>query len=66
MLREQGVVNLIYVGFATNLCLFAKPGGPTEMWERGYNIVVLRDCTTTVETRHLGTGLCDEVAIDWL
>ncbi len=64
--KEKRILNLIYVGFATNLCLFLKPGGLKEMWDRGYNIIVLRDCTTTVETCHFGTGLCDEIAIDWL
>ncbi len=27
ILKEKGVLNLMYVGFATNLCLFVKPGG---------------------------------------
>ncbi len=47
--RERGLLNLVYVGFATNMCLLCKPGALEEMSRAGYRCVVLRDCTTAVE-----------------
>ncbi|MBD3292862.1 MAG: isochorismatase family protein [Armatimonadia bacterium] len=47
--RERGLLNLVYVGFATNICLLFKPGALWEMSRAGYRCVVLSDCTTAVE-----------------
>ncbi|MBM4049503.1 MAG: isochorismatase family protein [Planctomycetes bacterium] len=50
ILAERKILNLIYVGFATNMCLLEKPGAVREMaHQRWYRTIVLRDCTTAVE-----------------
>ncbi len=64
--REQGLLNLIYVGFATNMCLLFKPGALWEMSRAGYRCVVLRDCTTAVENADSIDGLWQTRAfVDW-
>ena len=55
--KEGGIVNLIYVGFATNMCLMLKPGGIHDMYYRGYKIVLLRDCTMGIENARSLPGL---------
>lgn len=50
IVRELGIWNLIYVGFATDLCLMDVPGAMTEMALRfNYRCFLLRDRTSTVE-----------------
>lgn len=50
ILRGLGIWNLIYVGFATDLCLMDVPGAMTEMALRyNYRCILLCDCTATVE-----------------
>jgi nicotinamidase-related amidase len=50
LLRDMGIWNLIYAGFATDLCLMDVPGAMKEMALRfNYRCILLRDCTTTVE-----------------
>jgi nicotinamidase-related amidase len=50
ILRGLGIWNLIYVGFATDLCLMDVPAAIKEMALRfNYRCILLRDCTTTVE-----------------
>lgn len=49
LLHDQGVVHLIYAGFATNFCLPGRDYGMKAFRNRGYNLVLLRDCTTAVE-----------------
>jgi nicotinamidase-related amidase len=50
VLRELRIWNLIYVGFATDLCLMDIPAAMKEMALRfNYRCILLRDCTATVE-----------------
>ena len=50
ILRGLGIWNLLYVGFATDLCLMLIPAALKEMSMRyDYRTIVLRDCTTTIE-----------------
>lgn len=51
LLRHRGLVHLIYAGFATNICVVYRDYGLQAMRGRGYFPVLLRDCTTAVETR---------------
>lgn len=48
-LRERGIHTLIYVGFATNLCIMDAPGGMRLMANLGYRCVILREATRGVE-----------------
>lgn len=49
VLAERRILHLIYAGFATNWCLLGRDYGIRAMARRGYNFIVLRDCTTGVE-----------------
>ena len=40
--RERGILYLIYVGFATNICVPDRDYGMRAMRERGYALVLLR------------------------
>ena len=51
LLRHRGLVHLIYAGFATNICVVYRDYGLQAMRGRGYLPVLLRDCTTAIETR---------------
>jgi len=68
ILRQKGVLNLIYVGFATNMCLLNKPGALLEMaHHRGYRTIVLRECTTAMENREtLPDLLMTKVFLQWI
>jgi len=47
--RHCGIVHLIYCGFAANMCVPGRDYGTRAMSRRGYNIILLRDCTTAIE-----------------
>ena len=50
VLRERGIVNLIYTGFHTNWCIPHEPASMREMAHRYcYRTILLRDCTLAVE-----------------
>jgi nicotinamidase-related amidase len=50
VLTEKGVENLLYSGFATDMCILRAPGGIESMAPRGYKIFLLRDATVGVES----------------
>lgn len=47
--RHRKIMHLIYVGFATNMCVVGRDYGMRAMQQRGYNVILLRDCTTGIE-----------------
>jgi nicotinamidase-related amidase len=47
--RERGLLHLFYAGFAANICIPFKDYGVRAVRARGYNVVLLRDCTTAIE-----------------
>ena len=49
MLKDRKILHLFYAGFATNMCVQYRDYGIRAMNQRGYNIILLRDCTTGVE-----------------
>lgn len=49
VLAQRKILNVIFAGFAANACLLLKPGTVTDMAGLGYQVVVLRDCTTAIE-----------------
>ena len=51
LLRHRGLVHLIYAGFAANICIVYRDYGLQAMRARGYLPMLLRDCTTAIETR---------------
>ena len=52
VLKRQKILNLVYVGFATNMCVIDKPGAMREMGLKRYRTVLLRDCTTAFENQN--------------
>jgi len=48
-LRFHGIENLIYSGFATDMCILRAPGGVEPMASYGYRIFLMRDATVGVE-----------------
>ena len=42
---NEGITNLIYAGWATNMCLWGKPSGIKAMYEAGLNTILARDLT---------------------
>lgn len=49
LLRHRKVLHLLYAGFAANMCVLARDYGMRVMQQRGYNVILLRDCTTGIE-----------------
>jgi nicotinamidase-related amidase len=49
VLTERRLLNVILAGFAANACLLQKPGAVGDLAALGYQVVVLRDCTTAIE-----------------
>lgn len=47
--RHRKILHLVYAGFAANMCVMARDYGMRAMQGRGYNVVLLRDCTTGIE-----------------
>ena len=48
--RQKGILFLFYVGFNTNACILLRDYGTIEMSNRGYEIILVRDCTTGMES----------------
>jgi nicotinamidase-related amidase len=49
ILRERGIKNLVYTGFATNMCILSSPAATQEMLGFGYRIFLIREATLGVE-----------------
>jgi nicotinamidase-related amidase len=49
MLRRRGIENLIYSGFATDMCILRAPGGIEPMCSFSYRLFLMRDATVGVE-----------------
>jgi nicotinamidase-related amidase len=55
--RKRRILFLFYLGFNTNMCVLQRDYGTTAMHDRGYEIIVLRDCTTGMESFETQDGL---------
>ncbi len=58
LLKERGVLHLIYAGFATNWCILNRDYGMRAMARRGYNMILLREAT-------MGVEFPDTLAAEW-
>ncbi len=56
VLRELGVWQLVYCGFAINWCLWFSPGGMCDMSRLGYRCSCIREGVTAVENRESTHG----------
>ena len=61
-LRKRGIENLIYVGFATDMCVLRAPGGIEPMAPLEYRLFLVRDATIGVECPDM---FADRVATRW-
>ncbi len=50
LLAERKRLHLFYVGYVTNGCIMERDYGVRQMSYLGYPIILLRDCTTALET----------------
>jgi nicotinamidase-related amidase len=48
--QQQGILFLFYAGFNTNACILLRDYGTLEMGKRGYEVIIVRDCTTGMES----------------
>jgi len=48
-LQAQGVNTLIYAGYSSNVCVLHRPVGIIWMKQKGYNVILIRDCTIAFE-----------------
>ena len=49
-LRDRDIDTLIYMGFATDMCILNAEGGARPMLSKGYRCILMRDATVGVET----------------
>ena len=49
LLAHRKILHLFYVGFAANMCVPFRDYGMRAMKERGYDITLIRDCTSAIE-----------------
>ncbi len=49
--RHNGILHLLYCGFAANMCVPGRDYGMRAMNTRGYNLVLVRDCTSAIEAQ---------------
>lgn len=46
---QRGILFLFYLGFNANACILLRDYGTLAMRRRGYEVILLRDCTTGME-----------------
>jgi len=49
--KQKGILFLFYAGFNTNACILSRDYGATQMGARGYDVTLIRDCTTGMENK---------------
>ena len=64
LLSYREILHLVYVGFNSNFCVPYRDYGMRPMNRRGYDTILLRDCTKAIEAHDtLDEELCDRLAI---
>ena len=49
--KQKGILFLFFAGFNTNACMITRDYGALQMSNRGYQVSVVRDCTTGMENK---------------
>ena len=49
--KRRGTLFLFFAGFNTNACILVRDYGTLDMSRRGYEVILVRDCTTGMESR---------------
>ena len=57
LLKHRGILHLFYAGFAANMCVPFRDYGMRAMNDRGYDIILIRDCTTAIEVADTSENL---------
>ena len=55
--KQQGILFLIFAGFNTNACILSRDYGTLQMSNRGYQVMLVRDCTTGMESKYMQADL---------
>lgn len=56
--KAKGILFLLYAGFNTNACVITRDYGMLQMCnDRGYQTILVRDCTTGMESRYTQASL---------
>ena len=55
--KREGILFLFFLGFNTNACILLRDYGTVEMSKRGYEVIILRDCGTGMESFETQDGL---------
>ena len=55
--EREGILFLFFLGFNTNACILLRDYGTIEMSKRGYEVIILRDCGTGMESFESQDGL---------
>ncbi len=55
--KREGILFLFFLGFNTNACILLRDYGTVEMSKRGYEVIILRDCGTGMESFETRDGL---------
>ena len=61
--RQRKVCVLFFLGFYTNICVLFRDYGMVAMKDRGYRTVLVRDCTTAIESAQSQADLGHTAAI---
>ena len=48
-LQQKGIKQLLYAGYASNMCVLTRPIGIIEMFRQGYHPILVRDASLAVE-----------------
>ena len=48
--KKEGILFLVFAGFNTNACILSRDYGTIQMSNRGYQVILIRDCTTGMES----------------
>lgn len=48
--KKEEILFLFFAGFNTNACILSRDYGTMQMRNRGYQVILIRDCTTGMES----------------
>ena len=57
LLERRGGLFLFYMGFAANMCVPFRDYGMRAMKDRGYEVILVEDCTTAIEVEDTASEL---------
>ena len=55
--KQQEILFLFFAGFNTNACILSRDYGTLRMSDRGYQVMLVRDCTTGMESKYTQANL---------